>query len=105
MKNYKSARTGCRFVSSFFIHTSSFVLSRHRAAQMRRAARGNRQRRKFSVRFQQSQIIGRIHLNNFCVNRSGTRDQTNFRRILDYMIIGNQITIVRDEKHRDGAAF
>src|SRR5665213_1506433 len=26
MKNYQSARTGCRFVSSFFIHTSSFVL-------------------------------------------------------------------------------
>jgi hypothetical protein len=29
---------------------------RHRAAQMRRAARGNRQRRKFSNRFQQSQF-------------------------------------------------
>jgi len=39
--------SGCRFVSSFFIHTSSFAFGRHRAAQMRRAARGNRQRRKF----------------------------------------------------------
>jgi hypothetical protein len=29
---------------------------------MRRAARGNRQRGKFSIRFQQSQIIRRIHL-------------------------------------------
>jgi hypothetical protein len=63
MKNYKSARTGCRFVSSFFIHTSSFAFGRHRAAQMRRAARGNRQRSpaaRDSIRFQQSQIIGRI---------------------------------------------
>jgi hypothetical protein len=55
---------------------------RHRAAQMRRTARGNRQWRKFSIGFQRSQIIRRIHLNHFCVNRSSTRDQTNFRRLL-----------------------
>ena len=34
---------------------------RHRPAQLRCAARGNGQRRKFPVRLQQSQIIGRVH--------------------------------------------
>ena len=34
--------------------------------------------------------------------RSGARDQTNLRRILDDVIIGNQITIARDEKSRAG---
>jgi len=97
MKNYRLARTGCCFISSFFIHTSSFAFGRHRAAQMRRAARSNRQWRKFPVCFEQSQISGRIHLNNFGVNRSRARDQTNFRCILDHMIIGNQTTVVRDE--------
>jgi hypothetical protein len=33
------------------------------------------------------------------------REQTHFGRTLDDVIIGNQITIVRDEKHRAGAAF
>jgi hypothetical protein len=64
---------------------------RHRAAQMRRAARGNWQRRNFSNCFQQSQIIRCVHLNNFCINRSGARDQTSFRRRFDHVVIGNQI--------------
>ena len=33
------------------------------------------------------------------------REQTHFGRTLDDVIIGNQITIVRDEKHRAGVAL
>ena len=73
---------------------------RHRAAQLRRPAGCNGQRRKLPVRFEQRQIIGRIHLNHLGVNQTRAREQTNLRRILDHMIIGNQITIVRDEKAR-----
>jgi hypothetical protein len=34
------------------------------------------------------------------VNEGRAREQTNLRRILDHMIIGNQMTIARDEKAR-----
>ena len=78
---------------------------RHRAAKIHRATGGNGQRCKPPVRLQQSQIIGRIHLNHFGVNQTCAREQTNLRRILDHMIIGNQITIVRDEKYRAGVAI
>jgi ribosomal protein S8E len=61
---------------------------RHRAAQSHRATGGNGQRRKPPVRLQQSQIIGRIHLNNFGGNETCARDQTNLRRILDDMKTG-----------------
>jgi hypothetical protein len=44
------------------------------------------------------------HLNHFGVNQTRAREQTNLRRILDHMIVRNQITIVRDEKARAGAA-
>jgi len=54
----------------------------------------------FYIRFQQSQIIGRIHLNHFDVNQTCAREQTNLRRILDHMIIGNQITLVQMGKTR-----
>ena len=70
---------------------------RHRAAQKSRATGGNGQRCKPPVRLQQSQIIGRVHLNHLGVNQTRAREQTNLRRILDHMMIGNQITIVRDE--------
>ena len=43
--------------------------------------------------------------NHFGVNQTLACEQTNLRRILDHMIVRNQITIVRDEKARAGAAF
>jgi hypothetical protein len=42
-------------------------------------------------------MSGRIHLNHLGVNQNRAREQANLRRILDHMIIRNQITIVRDE--------
>jgi hypothetical protein len=39
------------------------------------------------VRLQQSQIIGHVHLHHLGVNQTRAREQTNFRRILDHMII------------------
>ena len=38
------------------------------------------------------------------VNQACAREQTHFGRTLDDVIIGNQITILRDE-HRAGVAF
>ena len=79
----------------------------HRPAQFYRAAGGNGQRCKPPNGFQQSQIIRRIHLHHRRihlhhrrVNQACAREQTHFSRTLDDVIIGNQITIVRDEKHR-----
>ncbi len=68
------------------------------ATKIHRATGSNGQRCKPPVRFQQSQIIGRIHLNYFCVNQTRAREQTNLRPILDDVVVRNQITIVRDEK-------
>jgi len=42
---------------------------------------------KPTIRLQQSQIIGRIHLNNFGGNQSCAREQTNLRRNLDDVIV------------------
>ena len=69
----------------------------HRPAQFHRATRGNGQRCKPPNGFQQSQIIRRIHLHHRRVNQACAREQTHFGRTLDNVIIGNQITIVRDE--------
>ena len=52
---------------------------RHRAAQKPRATGGNGQRRKPPVRLQQSQIIGRIHLN--CRNFSNGVSVSDFIQI------------------------
>src|SRR5208282_2787192 len=41
----------------------------------------------FCICFEQSQIIGRIHLNHLGVNQTRAREQTNLRRILDHMVI------------------
>ena len=60
---------------------------RHRAAKIHHATGNNWQRCKPPDRLQQSQIIGRIHLNHFGVNQARAREQTNLRRILDHMII------------------
>ena len=43
--------------------------------QSHRATGGKGQRCKPPVRLQQSQIIGRIHLNHFGVNQTGAREQ------------------------------
>ena len=69
----------------------------HRPAQFHRAAGGNRQRCKPPNGFQPSQIIRRIHLHHRRVNQACAREQTHLGRTLDDMIIGNQITIIRDE--------
>ena len=92
-----TARIGCCPVSSFCILPSSFAYRGHRPAQFHRAAGGNRQRCKPPNGFQQSQIIRRIHLHHRRVNQACAREQTHFGRTLDDVIIGNQITIVRDE--------
>jgi hypothetical protein len=39
------------------------------------------------------------------ISERQAEEQTHFGRTLDDVIIENQITIVRDEKHRAGAAF
>ena len=54
-------------------------------------------------RFQQRQIIRRIHLHHRGVNHACAREQTHLRRTLDDVIIGNQITVVRDEKAGGGS--
>ena len=69
----------------------------HRVAQFHRATGGDGQRLERSNCFQQSQIIRRIHLHHRCVNQACAREQTHFGRTLDDVIIGNQITILRDE--------
>ena len=53
---------------------------------------------------EQRQIIGRIHLRHLGVQRARARQQPHLRRALDHVIIGNQITVLREE-HRAGVAY
>ena len=56
-----------------------------------RATGGNGQRCKPPVRLQQSQIIGRIHLNHLGVNQTCAREQTNSRGINTCQVLLNRL--------------